>query len=148
VRESLVIAGGELLLIDESYNANPASVAAALALLGAAKPGRGGRRIAVLGDMLELGGMGAELHAGLIEPVTAAGVDLVYAAGPLMAHLWERVAPEKRGAYASASDGLSAPLLASLRPGDVVMIKGSLGSRMGPLADAIRAAHPPVAKES
>jgi len=148
VRESLTIAGGELLLIDESYNANPASVAAALALLGAAKPGRGGRRIAVLGDMLELGGKGPELHAGLIEPVTGAGVDLVYASGPLMSHLWERVAPEKRGAYASASEGLSAPLLGSLRPGDVVMIKGSLGSRMGPLADAIRAAHPPVAKES
>lgn len=148
VRESLALAGGELLLIDESYNANPASVAAALALLGAARPGRGGRRIAVLGDMLELGDQGPELHSGLIEPVTGAGVDLVYASGPLMAHLWERVAPEQRGAYASASDGLTAPLLGNLRPGDVVMVKGSLGSRMGPLADAIRAAHPPVAKES
>lgn len=148
VRETLSIAGGELLLIDESYNANPASVAAALALLGAARPSRGGRRIAVLGDMLELGDRGPELHAGLIEALNSAGADLVYASGPLMSHLWERVAPEKRGAYAGASDGLSAPLLGSLRAGDVVMIKGSLGSRMGPLADAIRAAHPPVAKET
>ena len=98
--------------------------------------------------MLELGDHGPDLHAGLIDPVTAAGVDLVYASGPLMAHLWERVPLEQRGAYASASDGLSAPLLGSLRPGDVVMVKGSLGSRMGPLADAIRASHPPVAKET
>ena len=148
VRERLSIAGGELLLIDESYNANPASVAAALGLLAAAQPPRGGRRIAVLGDMLELGEQSPELHAGLIEPMDAAKVDVLYAAGPLMANLWARVAGTRRGAYAENSDGLRDVLLKALRPGDVVMIKGSLGSRMGPLVEAIRAAHPPLAKET
>ena len=148
VRERLSIAGGELLLIDESYNANPASVAAALGLLAAAQPPRGGRRIAVLGDMLELGEQSPELHAGLLEPMDAAKVDVLYAAGPLMANLWARVAPYRRGAHAETSEGLRDVLLKGLRPGDVVMIKGSLGSRMGPLVEAIRAAHPPLAKET
>lgn len=148
VRESRLIHGGELLLIDESYNANPASVAAALGLLGASRPAKGGRRIAVLGDMLELGEQGPALHAGLLDPMDAAKVDVLYAAGPLMANLWERVDPERRGAYAETSEALREQLLKALRPGDVVMIKGSLGSRMGPLVEAIRAACPPSAKET
>ena len=148
VRERLEIAGGELLLIDESYNANPASVAAALALLGHARPARGGRRIAVLGDMLELGDHGPELHAGLLEPMDAAKVDVLYAAGPLMTNLWARVPAAKRGAYAAASGGIRDRLLAGLKAGDVVMVKGSLGSRMAPLVEAIRAAHPPLVKET
>ena len=148
VRERLSMEGGELMLIDESYNANPASVGAALALLGASQPGWRGRRIAVLGDMLELGEKGPELHAGLIEPMDAAKVDVLYAAGPLMANLWERVPGGKRGAYAATSEALRDAVLAGLRPGDVVMIKGSLGSRMGPLVEAIRAAHPPLSKET
>jgi len=148
VRERLGISGGELILIYESYNANPASVAAALALLGAAQPGWRGRRIAVLGDMLELGEKGPELHAGLLEAMDAAKVDVLYAAGPLMANLWERVPGEKRGAYAATSEALRDAVLAGLRPGDVVMVKGSLGSRMGPLVEAIRAAHPPQSRES
>ena len=148
VQQKLSIDGGELLLIDESYNANPASVSAALALLGAAQPGWGGRRIAVLGDMLELGEQGPQLHAGLFEPMDAAKVDVLYAAGPLMANLWERVPSDRRGAYAATSEALRDAVLAGLKPGDVVMIKGSLGSRMGPLVEAIRAAHPPLSKES
>jgi UDP-N-acetylmuramoyl-tripeptide--D-alanyl-D-alanine ligase len=148
VRESLSINGGELLLIDESYNANPASVSAALKLLGASKPGKGGRRIAVLGDMLELGEQSPALHASLFEPMDAAKVDVLYAAGPLMANLWARVPDARRGAHAATSDGIREALLAGLKPGDVVMIKGSLGSRMGPLVEAIRAAHAPLAKET
>ncbi len=148
VRERLPIAGGELLLIDESYNANPASVGAALALLATAKPGKGGRRIAVLGDMLELGEHGPALHAGLFEPMDAARVDVLYAAGPLMANLWDRVPAPKRGAHAATSDAIRDALLAGLRAGDVVMVKGSLGSRMGPLVEAVRAAHPAPVKEN
>jgi len=148
VREKLSIDGGEMTLIDESYNANPASVGAALALLGASQPGWRGRRIAVLGDMLELGEKGPELHAGLFVPMDAAKVDVLYAAGPLMANLWERVPGDRRGAYAASSEGLRDAVLAGLRPGDVVMVKGSLGSRMGPLVEAIRAAYPPLPKES
>ena len=110
--------------------------------------GKGGRRIAVLGDMLELGEFGARLHAELAEPVDAAGVDVLYAAGPLMAHLWAHVPEARKGAYGGSSEELRGPLLAGLRAGDAVMIKGSLGSRMGPLVDAIRAAHPPKPKDS
>ncbi|MCB1377583.1 MAG: UDP-N-acetylmuramoylalanyl-D-glutamyl-2,6-diaminopimelate--D-alanyl-D-alanine ligase [Alphaproteobacteria bacterium] len=148
VRERLRAPGGEILLIDESYNANPASVRAALALLGVAKPGKGGRRVAVLGDMLELGVQGPALHADLAGPVDAAGVDVLYAAGPLMANLWERLPPARRGAHAKTSEELSGVLLDHLRAGDVVMIKGSLGSRMGPLAEAMRTRFPPVQKET
>ena len=148
VRERLTVNGGEVLLIDESYNANPASVRAALALLAASRPGKGGRRIAVLGDMLELGRQGPELHAELSAPMDEAGVDVLYAAGPLMANLWGRVPPAKRGAHAEISDGIRDALLSGLRAGDVVMIKGSLGSRMGPLAEAMRAKFPPVGKEN
>ncbi len=148
VREQLKISSGELLLIDESYNANPASVRAALALLANAKSGSGGRRIAVLGDMLELGEQGPSLHAELLEAMDAARVDVLYAAGPLMANLWARVPAHRRGAYAETSNGIRDALLAGLRPGDVVMVKGSLGSRMGPLVEAIRAAHPPRGKET
>jgi UDP-N-acetylmuramoyl-tripeptide--D-alanyl-D-alanine ligase len=148
VREHLQIAGGELLLIDESYNANPASVRAALALLAQANPGKGGRRVAVLGDMLELGDHGPALHAELFEAMDAAKVDVLYAAGPLMANLWARVPAHKRGAHAETSPGIRDALLAGLRAGDAVMVKGSLGSRMGPLVEAIRAAHPPLAKET
>ena len=140
--------GGELLLVDESYNANPASVRAALALLGQFKPGRGGRRIAVLGDMLELGEGAPDLHAELTEPMDAAKVDVLYAVGPLMATLWDRLPQQRRGARADSSEGVRDALLAGLRAGDVVMVKGSLGSRMGPLVEAIKSAYPPVKKDT
>ena len=111
VHHHLRIESGELLLIDESYNANPVSMAAALALLGRAKTGKGGRRIAVLGDMLELGKDGASLHAELFKAVDANKVDVVYAAGPLMAHLWEKTPEERRGASAKTSAELKDSLL-------------------------------------
>jgi UDP-N-acetylmuramoyl-tripeptide--D-alanyl-D-alanine ligase len=147
VQSLLRAPGGRLLLIDESYNANPVSVRAALALLRRAEPGKSGRRIAVLGDMLELGDEGASFHADLAGAVDEAKVDVLYASGPLMAHLWNKIPPSRRGAYAEKSDGLAAPLLGGLRAGDVVMVKGSLGSRMGPLVDAIRGQFTPADKD-
>lgn len=146
-RHHLRIGLGELLLIDESYNANPVSMAAALALLGRAKTGKGGRRIAVLGDMLELGQHGPGLHAGLFKAVDGNKVDVLYAAGPLMAHLWEKTPADRRGAYATTSAELKGSLLEGLQAGDVVMIKGSLGSRMGPLVEAIRERFAPVNRD-
>jgi UDP-N-acetylmuramoyl-tripeptide--D-alanyl-D-alanine ligase len=143
----LRIESGELLLIDESYNANPVSMAAALALLGRAKTGKGGRRIAVLGDMLELGKDGESLHAELFKAVDAHKVDVLYAAGPLMARLWEKTPEERRGASANTSAELKDSLLDGLHAGDVVMIKGSLGSRMGPLVDAIKERFAPVNRD-
>jgi UDP-N-acetylmuramoyl-tripeptide--D-alanyl-D-alanine ligase len=148
VRSRLVAPNGEFLVIDESYNANPASMRAALALLKSARPGKGGRRIAVLGDMLELGEQGGRLHAELSGPVDEAQVDALYACGPLMGNLWDKTPMSRRGAYAETSDKLKDALLGTLRGGDVVMIKGSLGSRMGPLVEAMRARFPEAQKDS
>jgi UDP-N-acetylmuramoyl-tripeptide--D-alanyl-D-alanine ligase len=123
--------GGSALLIDESYNANPASMRAALAVLGQAPLGRHGRRIAVLGDMLELGAEGAALHRGLAEAVVASGADLVLCAGPLMRQLCEVLPPELQAGYAASAPELEPILRETIRDGDAVMVKGSLGSRMG-----------------
>jgi UDP-N-acetylmuramoyl-tripeptide--D-alanyl-D-alanine ligase len=148
VRFRLTAPNGEFTLIDESYNANPASMRAALALLGHAKTGSGGRRIAVLGDMLELGDQGPKLHAELAKAVDDARVDALYACGPLMGNLWEKTPGSRRGVYAETSDKLKDALLSGLRGGDVVMIKGSLGSRMGPIVEAAKARFPEARRDS
>jgi UDP-N-acetylmuramoyl-tripeptide--D-alanyl-D-alanine ligase len=136
-RLTLQLPGGSALLIDESYNANPASMRAALALLGQAAVGPRGRRIAVLGDMLELGPQGPQLHADLAEPIAANCVDLVFCAGPLMRALWDTLPLDRRRTHAVTSAGLEPDVLTAVRAGDVIMIKGSLGSRMGPLVKAL-----------
>jgi len=136
------LAGGTALIIDESYNANPASVDAALALLGQATLGPQGRRIAVLGDMLELGPKGPALHRALAKPIAANAVDLVFCCGPLMRGLWQALPPSRRGGYAEDSAALEAQVLPAIRAGDVVMIKGSLGSRMAPIVKALQRTYP------
>jgi len=130
--------GGPARVIDESYNANPASVAAALALLGQAPLGSQGRRIAVLGDMLELGPQARALHRGLLEPVLANAVDLVFCCGPLMRALWQALPAGRRGGYAEDSATLEVQVLSAIRAGDAVMVKGSLGSRMAPIVKALQ----------
>jgi UDP-N-acetylmuramoyl-tripeptide--D-alanyl-D-alanine ligase len=142
-RITLEVRGGPLLLIDESYNANPASMRAALALLGQAEIGPVGRRIAVLGDMLELGARGTELHRELAQPVLAHAVDLVFCCGPLMQSLWEALPPERRGGYAESSAVLEPQVLAAVSPGDAVMVKGSLGSRMASIVKALERVYSP-----
>jgi UDP-N-acetylmuramoyl-tripeptide--D-alanyl-D-alanine ligase len=136
-RVTLELPAGKVLLIDESYNANPASMRAALALLGQAPVGPRGRRIAVLGEMLELGQRGAELHRGLAEAVVGNSVDLVYCAGPLYQGLWEALPSERRGGYAVTAAALEPEVLGALRAGDALMVKGSLGSKMGPIVKAL-----------
>ena len=121
-------------VIDESYNANPASVAAALALLADAK----GRKLAVLGDMLEMGEDGPRLHAALADPIAAAQADLVFASGQQMKALWDVLPPARRGAYAENSAGLVDPLTKALKSGDTVLVKGSLGSRMAVIIEALK----------
>ena len=148
VQLKLQMEGGSLLLIDESYNANPVSMAAALSLLKSATVGKRGRRIAVLGDMLELGEHGTSLHAGLAGPVAESGADLVFAVGPLMRNLWDRVPEAKRGAHAPTSQELLSSLMGNLHPGDAVMIKGSLGSRMGLLVEALKTRFTPVSGDT
>jgi UDP-N-acetylmuramoyl-tripeptide--D-alanyl-D-alanine ligase len=133
---------GSALLIDESYNANPASMAAAIALLGQAPRGPQGRRIAVLGDMLELGKQGAAMHRALAAAVEAAKVDLVYCCGPLMQALWEALPSRLRGGYAGTAAALEPAVLEAIRDGDAVMVKGSLGSKMGPIVKALERQFP------
>lgn len=137
-RVALDLPGGTALLIDESYNANPTSMRAALALLGQVPMQGLGRRMAVLGDMLELGPEGAALHASLAEAVSAHAIDLVYCAGPLMKSLWDALPSERRGGYADTSAALEAQVLGAVTANDAVMVKGSLGAKMGPIVKALR----------
>jgi UDP-N-acetylmuramoyl-tripeptide--D-alanyl-D-alanine ligase len=142
VRRALEVKNGEATLIDESYNANPASMTAALNVLGQAAVGRQGRRIAVLGDMLELGPAGADLHRGLHEAVKANGIDLVFCCGPLMRNLWDALSSGKRGGYAGSSAELESQVVVAVRSGDVIMVKGSLGSRMKTIVNALEKRFP------
>jgi len=141
-RRALQVANGEATLIDESYNANPASMAAALQVLGRAAVGPHGRRIAMLGDMLELGPTSAALHRGLNEAIKANHIDLVYCCGPLMRNLWDALSPGKRGGYAESAAALEAQAVAAIRAGDTIMIKGSLGSKMKTIVNALERRFP------
>jgi UDP-N-acetylmuramoyl-tripeptide--D-alanyl-D-alanine ligase len=127
-RVAIEVAGGSATLIDESYNASPAAMRAAFAVLAAARPA--GRRIAVVGDMRELGPAGPALHRDLAVPLAASGVDLVFACGPLMGHLFEALPAKLQGAHRQTAAELAPIVAAALRAGDIVTIKGSLGTRM------------------
>jgi UDP-N-acetylmuramoyl-tripeptide--D-alanyl-D-alanine ligase len=139
-REKISTRDGEFTLIDESYNANPTSMRAALQLLSAAATGPGGRRIAILGDMLELGPQAAELHADLAQDLIDANVDLLFTSGPLMSRLSYAAPDSMRGAHRATPLELEEAVLAAVRPGDVVMVKGSNGSRMGRIVSALKSA--------
>jgi UDP-N-acetylmuramoyl-tripeptide--D-alanyl-D-alanine ligase len=141
-RVTLGFPNGRALLIDESYNANPASMRAALDVLGQASVGRQGRRIAVLGDMLELGSTSPTLHAGLADAVEANRVDLTFCCGPLMRNLWEALPSSRRGGYADTSAQLESQVTTAIRAGDTVMIKGSLGSKMKLIVTALERRFP------
>ncbi len=119
---------GGIEVIDESYNANPASMAAALALLGSAPTE--GRRIAVLGDMLEMGADGPAHHAALAVEIEKARADLVFSYGPQMKALWKVLPPERRGAWARPPRKSCPHSQPRCRPGDIVLVKGSFGSKM------------------
>ncbi|HEY4029804.1 MAG TPA: cyanophycin synthetase, partial [Caulobacteraceae bacterium] len=125
---------GGISVIDESYNANPASMVAALALLGSTK----GRKIAVLGDMLEMGEGSLAHHAGLAAPIEANKVDLVFTCGRQMRALWDVLPASRRGGTADNSMAL-APLLNSvLKSGDTVLVKGSNGAKMSVIIEALK----------
>lgn len=129
---------GDFIVIDESYNANPASMRAAIDALGQAKPEGGGRRIAVIGDMLEIGATSIEMHRGLVASIKVAGIDLVFACGPHMRELFKALPESAQGTYAENSTELEPVLREAVRPGDIVMVKGSLGSRMGPVVEMLK----------
>ena len=133
------VPGGAFTLIDESYNANPLSMRAGFMSLGAKPVSGGGRRVVVLSDMLELGDQSTALHAGLAETIEAAKLDLVHAAGPQMRHLYDALPASRRGLWAATSAELAAQAGALVAPGDVVMVKGSNGSRASLVAKALAA---------
>lgn len=131
--------GGTFTLIDESYNANPLSMAAGFRSLGARPVPSGGRRIVVLTDMLELGDQSRALHEGLAGPIDAAGLDLVHAAGPEMKQLYDVLPPARRGEWRETAAELAADAATLAGPGDIVMVKGSNGSKASLVAKALAA---------
>jgi len=139
-RRMLAFGGGAIELLDESYNANPVSVRAMLSVLARMEPQPGGRRILALGDMRELGEGSDAYHAGLADAVAASGATQVFLCGPHMQALWQLLPPAQRGVHRPDSAALAGDVAGALRAGDVVAVKGSLGSRMKIVVDAIVAA--------
>ncbi len=131
-------------LIDDAFNANPASMAAALDLLIGATPEHGvgrvakGRRIAILGDMLELGHGEGALHAAIAAHPGLEAVDRIHCVGPRMKALWEVLPRGQRGDWAASADELAVRVRGLVDPGDVVLVKGSKGSKVSTLVDALR----------
>jgi len=139
-RRRLEFGSGTIELLDESYNANPASVQAMLAVLARTEPAPGGRRLLVLGDMRELGEQADAYHAGLAQAVAASGAARVFLCGPHMEALWHELAAAQKGVHRPDSGALAGEVVAALRAGDVLAIKGSLGSKMKVIVDAVLAA--------
>jgi UDP-N-acetylmuramoyl-tripeptide--D-alanyl-D-alanine ligase len=138
VTSEIQIVGGSFKIIDETYNASPAAVRAAVAVLGMIQPQAGGRRIVALGDMLELGEGSPAAHAGLAESLIAAGIDRVFTAGPLMRHLQDALPVRMKGGHTDNSTSLSSLVADSAGPGDIVLVKGSAGSQMSAVVAALR----------
>ncbi len=143
-RHKLRTDAGLLTLIDESYNANPASMRAAIAVLAAAQPYGYGRRIAILGDMLELGELSAELHADLSGPLLAAGIEHVWLAGAEMAALKEQLPETVSVIWFPTTEELAAYAAVNVSGGDVVMVKSSLGLGFGKIIAALLDKYPPL----
>lgn len=131
--------GGEALLIDEAYNASPAACRAAFETQAAIHRARaaGGRRIAVIGDMLELGAEAARLHLALANSLQENDIDLVFTVGPEMRRLYDTLPPSQQGGAFDRSDEAVGAVLSSVAPGDTILVKGSLGMRMAPIVSAL-----------
>ena len=136
-RHSIAIPGGGFIVIDESYNASPVSMQATIEVLGRMQPAGQGRRIAVLGDMLELGDQSAAHHAALVDFLIAEKIDLVFTAGQYMDALWSVLPGSIRGGSAATTQGLLSKVTDAVRPGDVIVVKGSAGSNTGPIVEAL-----------
>ncbi|MBM3571708.1 MAG: UDP-N-acetylmuramoylalanyl-D-glutamyl-2,6-diaminopimelate--D-alanyl-D-alanine ligase [Alphaproteobacteria bacterium] len=136
-RQRVELIDGSFELIDDSYNASPPSMRATFDVLAALQPDAGGRRIAVLGDMLELGTDAPAFHAELAGDLESRRIDLVYACGPNMAFLIEALPAPMRGAHTANSAALLPLVCGAVRAGDIVLVKGSLGSRMAPVVQAL-----------
>ncbi|MBI1954112.1 MAG: UDP-N-acetylmuramoyl-tripeptide--D-alanyl-D-alanine ligase [Proteobacteria bacterium] len=129
---------GNVTLIDDAYNANPASMKAGLSLLFSAPLQKKGRYIAVLGDMLELGEMSHLYHQEIGQFLKKNGVYSVFACGSAMSFCYEELLPSQKGLWAKTPEELKEPLLKQLQPEDIILIKGSYGSRVSILVDEVR----------
>lgn len=129
---------GVYTLIDDSYNANPTSMSAALRALASRDVGAGGRRIAVLGDMLELGTDSQAYHRNLIDDISGTDIDLVFCCGTEVRHLMDQMTPTKTGVLAETADELFLPVQDMLHDGDVVLVKASRGVGLDRLVDYLR----------
>ncbi|MCP4395000.1 MAG: UDP-N-acetylmuramoyl-L-alanyl-D-glutamate--2,6-diaminopimelate ligase [Alphaproteobacteria bacterium] len=136
-RTKVQVNGGTAIIIDDSYNASPMSMKAGLEVLAQIEPENKGRRIAVMGDMLELGEKSVEMHVELKDKIAECGVDKVYTAGSNMKELFNALPSDIQGACADNSTELKHTVIEGLRAGDVVLIKGSSGSKMGLIVDAL-----------
>jgi len=141
-------------LIDDAFNANPASMAAALEVLAASQPAHGhgciekGRRVAILGDMLELGPDASRDHASVAGLPHVSEIDILHCSGPRMRALWEALPERKRGRWTLNADDLAADARNLIDAGDVVLVKGSKGSCISRVVDAIRElGHPALRNE-
>lgn len=141
-RHRLPIGQGTFVLIDESYNANPASMRAAILLLKDTALPEGGRRIAILGDMLEMGESSGAVHAGLAAPLLEAGITDIWLAGPEMAHLRDALPDGTHVEHRPLVDELKEFALGSIAAGDVVMIKSSKGTGCGRIVSALLERYP------
>ena len=136
--------GESLELLDDAFNANPTSLVASLEVLAASKPtdnvGRHvkGRRVAILGDMLELGAQEATMHRDMAQNTHLKQLDLIHCAGPLMRHLWEALPEDQQGQWAATAAELVPNVTRLVDAGDVVLVKGSKGSKVSVIVDAIR----------
>lgn len=135
-------ANNPVTLIDESYNASPVAMQAAFKVMALIDPGRGGRRIAILGDMYELGNDSVKMHRDLELPLKAAGIDLVYTCGLLMKNLYDALPEQNRGEHRDDAPAMAKIVPDVLVPGDVVLVKGSRGGgekpRMQLVVEALR----------
>ena len=135
----LNINGHKVLLIDESYNANPASMRAAISNLATCEPNGMGRRIAILGDMLELGEQSQLHHEALLEPLETARVDLVHLVGDEMKALYNVLSPSKQGQWAASVDEILTNIVKNVSDGDVMMVKASNSLKFAYLVESLRA---------
>ncbi len=133
-----------VIIIDESYNANPASMRASFSVFEMVAPKGAGRRIAVLGDMLELGRDGPRLHAELANPLLKAKTDLLFCCGPQMDALYQTLPEHWRGGHAPDSKALAELVTQAVQPGDVILVKGSAGSKMAYIVEALQCLRAPT----
>ncbi|MCZ0962068.1 UDP-N-acetylmuramoyl-tripeptide--D-alanyl-D-alanine ligase [Paracoccus benzoatiresistens] len=134
-----------LRLIDDAYNANPTSLSAGLATLAGLQ---GGRRVAILGDMLELGEDEIAMHRGMADDPAMSQVDLVHSAGPRMRHLHDALPSAKRGIWAETAAELAGRVADLVAPGDIVLVKGSKSSKISTVVDALRKSSQTPASET